>query len=295
MKNNNNQLKKVTYIIGPTAIGKSELAIKLAQTYSAEIISADAYQVYKEMTIGTAKVSAKQQSLIKHHLIDTHAPDDVYDVIQFLDYTKKYLAQAQKNNQHTIICGGNGLFLRSFIYNYQFPNAKSDSKIRQQLEIDYDQLGRDRLWERLNDIDSQSAKKIHPNNRHHLIRALEITQLTGKPPSSIKMQSETQRSDTKIIGLTMDRMRVIEAIDKRVDNMIKQGLIDEVERLLQRGYDPTLPALNCIGYKETIDYIKGRISKDKMIDLIKIHTHQFAKRQMTWFKKIKDVTWEIKH
>ena len=101
MKNNNNQLKKVTYIIGPTAIGKSELAIKLAQTYSAEIISADAYQVYKEMTIGTAKVSAKQQALIKHHLIDTHAPDDVYDVIQFLDYTKRYLAQAQKNNQHT--------------------------------------------------------------------------------------------------------------------------------------------------------------------------------------------------
>lgn len=292
---NSSQLPNITYIVGPTAVGKSNYAIKLAQQDGAEIISADAYQVYRFMDIGTAKVSKKDLSMVKHHLINTHFPDTPYDVTQFLQRTNKLIIGAKKQNKPLIICGGNGLYLRSFIYNYSFPQAASNPIIRQQLQNDLHRQGAGKLWEQLNRIDPVTAKNIHPNNKHHLLRALEIHIITGKKPSTIKQQKPRPRCDTQVIGLTMNRSRVIEQINLRTDNMIKMGLIDEVELLLNKGYCESLPALNCIGYKETINYLKGRSTKEKMIELIKIHTHQFSKRQMTWFKKIENVIWKTQH
>ena len=283
----------ILYIIGPTAIGKSDYAIKLAQQYCTSIISADAYQVYKYMDIGTAKISKEQQQLVKHHLIDTHLPTEAYNVVSFLEQTKSIISNNRKQQKPTIICGGNGLYLKSFIHNYTFPKAKSDPTLRQTLESDYLNLGKQHMWEKLSAIDPISATSIHPNNKHHLLRALEIAYITNKAPSQQKIQ-RSARTDTKIIGLTSDRNRVISNINKRVSLMIKNGLIEEVNNLLAKGYDETLPSFNCIGYKEVIQFLKGRITSDKMIELINIHTSQFSKRQMTWFKKIQNVNWKTK-
>ena len=279
----------IIYIIGPTGIGKSSLALRLAKQLNTDIISADSYQVYKGMDIGTAKVSLDDQNEVPHHLIDTHLPSDPYTVIDFMRYCQKTL---DSSNQ-TIICGGNGLFLRSFIYNYQFPKAKSNPDIRNTLIHDYETGKKQSLWNQLNTVDPTSAATIHVNNKHQLIRALEIYLITNQAPSKIKQKQPKPRQDVTIIGLTNDRSVVTERIDKRVDTMIKQGLIEEVKHLLEQGYQPSLPALNCIGYKEAITYLNGGISQDEMIELIKVHTHQFSKRQMTWFKKIENVFWKI--
>ncbi len=281
--------KPIIYIIGPTAIGKSEFALSLAQHLKAEIISADSYQVYQGMDIGTAKVSKNDRLLVPHHLIDTHLPDQPYNVTDFLRYCNDYL----QSNKQVIICGGNGLFLRSFLYRYEFPKAKSDPNIRQSLMHDYDKGLKQSLWDKLHSVDPKTAANIHINNKHQLIRALEIYHITQQPPSSIKLQNATPRNDVTVLGLTCDRNVVTQRIDERVDIMINNGLIDEVKHLLDVGYTSSLPALNCIGYKETIQYLNGSITRDEMIRLIKIHTHQFSKRQMTWFKKIDNVFWNV--
>lgn len=281
--------KPIIYIIGPTAIGKSSFSISLAQHLQTDIISADSYQVYQGMDIGTAKVSLAERLLVPHHLIDTHSPTQSYNVTDFIRYCNNHLS----NHKQTIICGGNGLFLRSFLYRYDFPDAKSNPAIRQALIDDYDNGLKQSLWNKLHSIDPKTAANIHINNKHQLIRALEIFEITQKPPSTIKQHNSTPRDDVMVIGLTCDRNVVIQRIDDRVDAMIKQGLIDEVKHLLEAGYSSLLPALNCIGYKETIRYLNGSITRDEMIKLIKIHTHQFSKRQMTWFKKIDNVFWNI--
>tara|TARA_B100000686_G_C16601807_1_gene869061 strand:- start:102 stop:1001 length:900 start_codon:yes stop_codon:yes gene_type:complete len=281
--------KPIIYIIGPTAIGKSKLALELAQQFQADIISADSYQVYKGMDIGTAKASTEDRLLVPHHLIDTHLPTEAYNVTDFIRYCKQHL----NPNKRTIICGGNGLFLRSFLYDYHFPKAKSNPEIRDSLMHDYERGNKQDLWNQLHSIDPKTASQIHPNNKHRLIRALEIYHITKHPPSSLKQKKAKPRDDVTILGLTCDRNVVTERIDIRVDMMIKHGLIEEVKTLLEAGYEPSLPALNCIGYKETIHYLNGSISYDEMIHLIKIHTHQFSKRQMTWFKKIDNVFWNV--
>lgn len=278
----------ILYIIGPTAIGKSDLALSLAQKHGAEIISADSYQVYQGMDIGTAKVSKEDQQKVPHHLIDIHTPDQSYSVMDFIHYCNKQI----KANKPMIICGGNGLFLRSFLYQYNFPKAESDPQVRESLMTAYAQ-NKDALWEQLNSIDPDSASRIHVNNVHQLVRALEIYTITKKAPSQIKQQHASPREDVTIVGLTCDRNVVIDRINARVDAMISNGLIEEAQGLLSAGYSPTLPALKCIGYQEAFEYIHGRISLDEMIELIKIHTRQFSKRQMTWFKKIDNVFWNI--
>ena len=283
----------IIYIIGPTGIGKSDFAIKLAQKIDSDIISADSYQVYVGMDIGTAKISKEDQKKVPHHLIDIVLPDQEYTVIDFLDKTQKIIEKAKKNKKKIIICGGSGLFINAFTYQYTFPKAKSNPDIRQLLLEEYEQYGKRYLWDKLAKYDLESSKKIHPNNKHHLLRALEIYMITKKPASLLKQKKGSQRKDTLIIGLTDHRSVVTERINKRVDNMINKGLIKETKQLLDKGYEPALPALKCIGYQESIDYLKGRITFDKMLDLIKSNTRKFSKRQMTWYKKIKDVTWNF--
>ena len=223
----------IHYIIGPTAIGKSDQAISLAKKLNADIISADAYQVYIGMDIGTAKTNPHEQQGITHHLIDIKHPTEPYNVTNFIQLTNDLIQQARATNKASIICGGNGLFARAFLYSYTFPAAKSDPKIRARLEEHYHTGNKQKLWEELNSKDPISAAKIHPNNKHHLLRALEILSITGQPASSIKKQQPTIRKDTKVIGLSTDRSRVVSRINNRVDSMIKEGLIDEVTALKQ--------------------------------------------------------------
>jgi tRNA dimethylallyltransferase len=288
-----NNERNLTCILGPTGIGKSEFAIALAQKTNAQIISADAYQVYTGMDIGTAKINPKDQQNVVHHLIDIKHPNEPYSVHDFLQRSDSIIQQCKTTQTPLIICGGTGLFLRAFLYQYQFPQVQFDPHLREQLTQEYQQDSGHKLWKELNEIDTVSANKIHPNNKHHLIRALELARSTKKKPSEIKHQSNI-RSDVQIIGLTAEKSQLIDRINLRVDKMIEQGLVNEVKLLLDKGYSANLQSLKSIGYKEVISYLNDDIGHDEMIHLIKLNTKRFSKQQMTWFKKFENVNWQTR-
>lgn len=280
----------ITVILGPTASGKSDMALQLAAQTGAEIISADAYQIYKLMDIGTAKVSPDIRSKIPHHLIDICYPNDAFSVSDFYTLATRYAADLIQNNTPVILCGGTGLYLSSFIYNYEFSNHDTSSDYREQLELDLQKKGIDALTTQLTAIDSNASLHVDFKNPRRVIRALERFHKTNQRPSDLQ-QHQTQRSDIHIIGITQERQTLIERINERVDRMIHNGLIDEVEMLLQKGYSPELPSMKALGYREPILYLQGSLNKEEMIDLIKVKTRQFAKRQMTWFRKIEHIHW----
>lgn len=284
--------KDIHCIIGPTGIGKTAYAIKLAKQINAEIISADAYQVYRQMDIGTAKPSLDELNLIPHHLIDIKHPSEPYSLHEFLSLTETLISDLRKKNKSIIICGGTALFIHAFIYSYSLPKAASDSVIRDQLIKDYDVIGKDALWKKLHSIDPTSAQSIHPNNKHHLIRALEIYYISNKKPSEEKQKSNTIREDVKIIGLTSSKDVVHERIEQRVDMMMANGFIEEVQTLIHDGITPSMQSFKALGYLQVLDYINGLHNKEDMVEDIKKLTKKFSKRQMTWFKRIEDASWK---
>tara|TARA_B100000586_G_scaffold24605_1_gene16165 strand:- start:1466 stop:2353 length:888 start_codon:yes stop_codon:yes gene_type:complete len=288
---------KITVIIGPTASGKSDYAIQLAQKINAEIISADAYQIYKGLDIGTAKVTPSQQALIPHHLIDIKAPTEPYNVTEFIKQSKKIIKHIRSRQKPIIICGGTGLYIRSFLYNYQFPTQSTPPK-KTTPPTHLENNNTKDLWKQLNDIDPETAKKIPYQNKRRIIRALAIFYETNQKPSQIKQQHNTIRSDVQLIGLRYPRTTLIQRINTRVDQMIKNGLVDEVTQLLHTGVHPTAQSLQAIGYKEIVDYLTHQNNTpindhplNDTIERIKIKTRQFSKRQMTWFKKFPHVQW----
>ena len=288
---------KITVIIGPTASGKSDYAIQLAQKIDAEIISADAYQIYKGLDIGTAKVTPSQQALIPHHLIDIKAPTASYNVTEFITQSKQIIKHIRSRQKPIIICGGTGFYIRSFLYDYQFPTPSTPTK-KTTPSTHLEKSPSQDLWKQLNDIDPETAEKIPYQNKRRIIRALTIFYETNQKPSQIKQQRDIIRSDVKLIGLRYPRTTLIQRINTRIDQMIKNGLVDEVTQLLHTGVHPTAQSLQAIGYKEIVDYltpqknthINGATLNDT-IERIKIKTRQFSKRQMTWFKKFPHVQW----
>ncbi len=283
-------MKKIQIILGPTGIGKSAYAIDIAQKTGAEIISADAYQVYKDFNIGTAKITKEEQKLVPHHLIDILDPTVPYDVVQFQSRSKQLINALTAKNTPSIICGGTAYYLMAFLYNYDFSQSpESDPVVRDALEERYIKEGKNVLLAELQQIDPILHAKIDQGNPRRLLRALEIYELTGKPPSSFKIEGPL-RADCEIIGLTTDRDIVYDKINKRVDQMIQVGLIEEVEQLLSR-YPQDAPAFQALGYKQCIAYLQGTCDKTTMIDQIKTLSRRFAKRQMTWFKRIENVNW----
>jgi len=282
--NGNINTKKITIIIGPTAAGKSEYAIQCAKQSNAHIISADAFQIYKGLNIGTATLSKKDQQNIPHYLINTKAPNDLYNVTQFLNDTHAIIHQLKQDHIPIIICGGTGLYIRSFLYNYQFPPQPAIST--QHYPLDTHQL-----WSKLNAIDPDTAAKIPYQNRRRVSHALDIFYANNDKPSLLKQQSPTIRDDVTIIGLHVPKDQLIKRINTRVDTMIQMGLIEEVQQLLQSGIPPEAQAFQAIGYKEIINYLNNHYCKSTAITKIKVKTRQFAKRQMTWFKKIPHVKW----
>ncbi len=284
--------KDIYIILGPTAIGKTEYSLKLANEINAEIISSDAFQVYRYMDIGTGKVSKEIQARIPHHLIDIKYPDENYSVQEFITLCTDKIKYIRKKNKPIIIVGGTLFYLNAFIYDYKLPINTNDYNYRQELEQRLNQYGVNNLWEELIEIDPNCINYIDSNNPRRIIRALEIYYLTKAKPSEIRFKQNHIRSDIQqIIGLTSEREILYNKINQRVEKMFEEGFIEEVQNLIKMGYQKELSAFKAIGYSQICDYLNGSICKEEVIKLVQKQTRNFAKRQITWQKQFKNVKW----
>ena len=283
-------MDKLIILTGPTAVGKSELSIKLAKAINGEIISADSIQVYKELNIGSAKIMPEEMQGIRHYLIDVLEPTEDFNVFIFKKMAKEAIEDIISRGKIPIIVGGTGFYIQSIIYDIDF-DEEDNSKIRLELEELAREKGNDYIHGELAKVDKASAMKIHPNNTKRVIRALEYYRLNNKP---ISLHNETERAkeavfDAKYFVLNDKRELLYERINKRVDKMIQLGLVEEVISLLDKGLDSSYNSMQGIGYKEIVEYLDGKCSLDEAVDNIKKNTRHFAKRQMTWFRREKDV------
>ncbi len=278
-------MKKLIIILGPTASGKSSLAVKLAKKFNGEIISADSRQVYKEMNIGTAKIKEKEMKGIPHYLINILNPDQEFTLSQFKEKTIKIIKDIQKRGKFPFLVGGTGLYIQSIVDNLSIPEIKPNQKLRNQLE----KKSAEELFNQLKELDPESIKFIDQKNKRRIIRALEVCLITKKPFSEQRKKGRLL-FDTLQIGLLIENKILEKKIEKRTELMIKEGLVQEVEKLIEK-YDPKLPSMSGIGYKEVIPYLKKEISLEETKKLISLHTFQYAKRQMTWFRRDQRIRW----
>ena len=286
-------MKDLIVLTGPTAVGKTSLSIMLAKEIGGEIISADSMQVYKYMDIGTAKVTKEEMCGIPHFLIDELEPDEEFNVTIFKNKVMKYIEEIRNRGHVPIIVGGTGFYIQSVIYDINFTEYGDDSEIRKKYEEIAKISGKTELHKRLSDVDKEYADSVSENNVKKVVRALSFYEMTGEKLSvhNTKERERTSPFDFTYFVLTMDRKKLYERIDKRVDLMFKMGLVDEVKSLMKKGYNKSMVSMQGIGYKEVIDYLNGETSMDECIDIIKRDTRHFAKRQLTWFKREKVVTY----
>ncbi|KPJ74254.1 hypothetical protein AMJ52_01360 [candidate division TA06 bacterium DG_78] len=284
-------MNKILVIIGPTAVGKTKIAIKIAKKISGEIISADSRQIYQYLTIGTAKPTPEERQLIRFHLIDFVHPDDTYSCGQFGRDAEAKIGEVRKRNNIPIVCGGTGLYIKALFHPLHVL-PQSDEKLKEKFTTILKQHGIEYLYQKLRAIDPEWAGKIMPQDKQRIVRGLEVYEITGKPLSSlINKQKRKAQFQPYYIGLNAPRDILYQKIDKRVDEMIKKGLVKEVTSLLKRGFDHQSNALRTIGYKEIIAYFQKNLTLDEAVKKIKQRTRNFAKRQITWFNKIPDVHW----
>lgn len=286
--------KKTLFIlVGPTAIGKSSLSIALAKRLHGEIISADSMQIYKYMDIGTAKIKEEEKENISHYLIDEVTPDVEFSVSDFQKRANNYIDMIHEKDKLPMVVGGTGLYINSLIYDLDFTNSISNWDFRNEYTKKAEELGNEYIHKELEDIDPISAERIHINDTKRIIRALEIYNETGKPMSEYYKDFRKPKDEFNIImiGLKMDREKLYERINRRVDDMINQGLLDEVKKLLDMGYDDNLTSMQGIGYKEIIKHFKGEYTLEETIDMLKQGSRQYAKRQLTWFRKEERIHW----
>ncbi|MEJ9231817.1 tRNA (adenosine(37)-N6)-dimethylallyltransferase MiaA [Peribacillus butanolivorans] len=285
------QKRKLLVIIGPTAVGKTKMSIELAKQFNGEIISGDSMQVYKGMDIGTAKIKREETEGIPHYLLDIKEPDEPFSAAEFQERANACIEDIQNRGKLPIIVGGTGLYIQSVIYDYQFSEKPSDPSYRGMLEKQVKELGIDPVFEQLRSVDPESANRIHPNNVRRVIRALEIFHCTGKTMSEqLDEQPTEMKYDTCIIGLTMDREKLYQRIDQRVDGMIEEGLIQEVQSFYEQGLRDC-QSIQAIGYKEIYDFIDERASLEEAQEALKQNSRRYAKRQLTWFRNKMDVIW----
>jgi len=270
-------------IVGPTAIGKSKLGIKIAEEFNGEIVNADSRQIYIFMDIGTSKPSIKDRQKVKHHLIDIIYPDQLYSVANYKNDASAAIVDIMSRNKIPILVGGSGQYIWCILENWQIPFVEPDIIFRKEMEERAQKYGIDSLYKELKQIDPASAVKISPRNLRRIIRALEIYQKTGLRPSAVKMKRGVDYP-VIIIGLTSERKYLYEIIDKRVDNMIKEGFIDEVKNLKNMGYYQDLASMSSIGYRQIYEYLNNLIGLEEAITNIKYETHRFARSQYSWFK-----------
>ena len=283
---------KVIVICGPTASGKTGLSIELAKKINGEIISCDSMQIYKDMTIGTAKPTIEEMDGVKHYLVDYVSQEERYSVADYEKDAIKAIKKKKKKGKVPIVVGGTGLYIESLIYGIEFNEIKVDLQYRKKLGEIEEKEGLDTLYELASKIDEKAIKKISRNDRKRIYRILEIYHSTGKTKTELEIESRKNgpEFDYILFGITMDREKLYDRINKRVDIMIQNGLIEEVKELLKK-YKSFPTAMQGLGYKEVVSYLKGEYSKEEMIDKIKMETRRYAKRQLTWFRKYKELIW----
>lgn len=283
---------KVIVICGPTASGKTALSIQLAKEINGEIISADSMQIYKYMDIGSAKVTKEEMQGIKHYMLDVVEPNKRYSVAEYKLEAEKCIEEILSRNKTPIVIGGTGLYIDALIYGIEFSDIKIDEEYRKYLTNLCEKEGLEKLYNMAVEIDPQAMKIISNNDKKRIMRVLEIYHETGKTKTEQEIESRKNevKYDYKVFAINWDREKLYERINKRVDIMIEQGLIEEVKDLLSK-YENMPTAIQGLGYKEVKEYLDGDLTKEEMIEKLKMETRRYAKRQFTWFKKNKDTIW----
>jgi tRNA dimethylallyltransferase len=276
-------MNRLVAIVGPTGIGKSHLAIRLAQVFHGEIANADSRQVYRYMDIGTAKPTPEELSLISHHLIDIIDPDKSFSLAQFQALAYQTIKDIHQRRKLPLLVGGSGLYVWAVLEGWKIPAVPPDPELRKCLEEKATAMGVDELYQELIRLDPAAARKIDPRNVRRVIRALEVHQKTGGYFSQLQSK-ETPPFSISIIGLTADRRELYRKIDLRIDKMIEEGLVGEVEKLLNMGYDFKLPSMSSIGYKQIGLFLRGELTLAEAMQQIKFETHRFVRHQYTWFR-----------
>ena len=283
---------KVIVICGPTASGKTALSIELAKKIDGEIISADSMQIYKDMDIGTAKPNIEEMQGIKHYLLDCVSPDIRYSVAEYKQDATKAIEEILQKGKTPIIVGGTGLYIDALIYGIEYNDIKIDEQYRSELEKIVAKQGLETLYKMAIKIDEEAMKKISVNDKKRIMRVLEIYKATGKTKTQQEIESRKKgvKYDYKVFALNMDREVLYNRIKLRVDLMIEKGLIEEVQRLKEK-YNKFPTAMQGLGYKEVVEYLEKKVTKEEMIEKIKMETRRYAKRQLTWFRKNKETIW----
>ena len=282
---------KVIVICGPTASGKTSLSISLAKKINGEIVSCDSMQIYKEMDIGSAKPTVEEMQEIKHYLVDFVSPEKRYSVSEYKDDASKAIEEIINKGKTPIIVGGTGLYLNSLIYNIQYNEMEVDLNYRRELEKEAEEYGLEVLYNRAKEIDPEAMEKVSANDKKRITRVLEIYNATGRNKTELEKKSRKEVPYNYLIfGINMERSILYDRINKRVDIMLEQGLIEEVKNLINK-YSNMPTAMQGLGYKEVKEFLDGNISKEEMIEKIKMETRRYAKRQITWFKRIENIIW----
>ncbi len=285
--------KPLIILTGPTAVGKTELSIRLARLVQGSVISADSMQVYRHMDIGSAKIKKEEMQEIPHYLVDEFEPDEEFHVVRFQEYAKKYIADIYAQGRVPVIVGGTGFYIQALLYDIDFTKEQGDTAYRQSLEQIAKVQGGSVLHEMLKEIDPEAAGQIHENNIKRMVRALEFYQLSGKKISDHNEQERQKESPYNFAYFVLndDREKLYGRINERVEQMLREGLVEEVRGLWKRGFDRRMVSMQGLGYKEVLDYLEGGCDLEEAVYRIKRDTRHFAKRQLTWFRRERDVLW----
>jgi len=283
---------KIVIVLGPTAVGKSELALELAQSVDGEIVNADSQQVYRYMDIGTGKPSRDDRERVRHHLIDIVNPDDEFNAALYRRLATESIEQMQKRGKNVVVCGGTGLYLKALTHGL-FVGPGQDSEMRRNLDLEIDKKGLAATYQRLIEIDPTVVSSIHPNDRQRIIRALEVFHCTGKPLSLWQREHafQDERFEVLKIGLLRGRAELYDLINQRGEQMVRDGLLDEVRGLVSRGFALALKPLRSVGYRQMGEVIQGAKDLDIAIEEMKQETRRLAKRQLTWFRRDAEIRW----
>ena len=285
--------------MGPTAVGKTQVSLKLADTLHGEIASLDSRQVYRYMDIGTAKPTKREMKKVAHHLIDIVYPDEKFTAADYGRNGRETVKEIIERKKQPIVVGGSGLYLKALIEGFFSYGSKTgegpraDERLRERLRKEESRFGPYHLFEKLKEVDPKAAQKIHPNDSVRIIRALEVYELTGKPISSLQEKGDYEPFERDFIkvGLSLDRKKLYERIDQRVEKMISKGLLDEVKGLKEKGYSRELKAFKTVGYQELFSHLEGEMDFPSAVERIKLNTRRYAKRQLTWFRKDGQIRW----
>lgn len=276
-------------ICGPTAVGKTAAAVDVAERLNGEIIAADSRTIYRYMDIGTAKPIREQRARVPHHLVDIADPDQLITLATYRKLAGEAMQEIRGRGKVPLLTGGTGLYIRAIVDGFSIPEVPPDPELRRRLE-DLERRTPGSLYTRVQQVDPMAAVRIHPRNVRRIVRALEVFEHTGKPISSLQRRSDPVGFAVQM-GLTVDRDELYRRIDARVGEQIAAGLVEEVRGLLDRGYDPTRPALQGLGYKEIVEYLKGKVTLTEAIRRLKRNTRRYAKRQLTWFRRDARIRW----